>query len=130
MIGGLNEEPQSLQPKLFPILPSFDDEAFLRSELEHSRRRIAFFESDIEFFTNLARQHPELLAPNIMEQWRHDLEKYKKWGRELERWDKKRRTKPGVETDSEAIERLKKLRGELWPRQSDTIAPPPHEVKK
>jgi hypothetical protein len=63
-----------------------------------------------------------------VEYLREEVQKSKKWERELEFWEEQRKVKPGLATEHAAMDRLAKLYEELWPEPA--LAPLPREVKK
>jgi hypothetical protein len=105
--------------------------------LDHVRSRIAFAEEMNRWREQImtfpgTRYTPEAIARmrKEIEDGKDEVSKLKRMERECMILEQQRKLNPGVETDAKAIERLKKLRRELWPDPSDAIAPPPRELKK
>lgn len=115
-----------------PRVPKIGEE-FHRQHLADSRKSRLLVEGNIELFEKLLRDNPQWPPKKASElrltiEWlREDVEKMKKYEKELERWEQQRKLKPGAETDLEALERIDKLLQELWPRYP--VAPMPREVK-
>jgi hypothetical protein len=128
-VSGEPPAPSDFVPKARAL-----DEQFHRDHLQMVRRGRALLESNIELFEKLLAEGPIRFTPEGAAQlrreigvWRAEVEKSKKYERELERWEQQRKLKPGLETDLAAIERITKLHRELWPKCP--VAPMPREVK-
>src|SRR4029078_10278957 len=111
IIGLCSGDPPLLRPKqAIPMLPQLDKAPSHRDLLELLKRGQKRLEESIEIQEKLLDAGIFSLkeASQIRqewEEWRKELEKKKKYIRELERWEQQRKLKPGPETDGEAIER-------------------------
>jgi len=102
-------------------------EAFDRAHLENERRAIAILEYRIKFLERFEQDDESRRWE--LNRCRDLLKGWKKYERELVRWQEERQMNPGMETDMAALARLERIRNEVCPPPEWTLAPPPREKK-